>query len=268
MNDFFDKSFDLIVTYGGRVLLAIIVLIVGLWLIKRIVKIVSKRMEKREVDVSLRPFLRSIIGALLKIMLIISVATMIAIEMTSFVAVLAAAGLAVGLALQGSLANFAGGVLILLLKPFKVGDFIDTGTYSGTVREIQIFYTYITTTQNQEVIIPNAKLSNDAVTNYSANDSRRLDVTFRIGYDDDMDKTKDVLERIVKEESGFIEERGHSIFVEELADNSVNIHVRGWLKNGDDWPVFNSLKETVKKAFDIEGISIPLPQRDIRMIKE
>lgn len=225
-------------------------------------------MEKRDVDQSLRPFLRSIIGTGLKIMLIISVASMIGIQMTSFVAVLGAAALAVGLALQGSLANFAGGVLILLLKPFKVGDFIDTGSYSGTVREIQIFYTYITTIQNQEVVIPNGKLSNEAVTNFSYHDSRRFDMTFRIGYGDDIDKVKDVLEKIVRKESRFMKEPAHDIFVDGLADSSVNIHVRGWIKSENFWAVTNSMNERVKKAFDAEGISIPLPQRNVRMTKE
>src|SRR5690606_32354292 len=162
LNEYLEQIKGLILVYGGRVVLAILVLIIGLWIIKRIVKIVSKTMHKRDVDESLRPFLTSIIGALLKVMLVISVAGMVGVQVTSFIAVLGAAGLAVGLALQGSLSNFAGGVLILLLKPFKVGDFIDTGTHSGTVREIQIFYTYITTTQNQEIIIPNGDLSNNA----------------------------------------------------------------------------------------------------------
>ncbi len=265
---YFDQIKGLIVVYGGRVVLAIVVLLIGLWVIKRIVKVASKTMEKRDVDESLRPFLRSIISALLKIMLIISVAGMIGVQVTSFIAVLGAAGLAIGLALQGSLANFAGGVLILLLKPFKVGDFIDTGSHSGTVHEIQIFYTYITTTQNQEIIIPNGDLSNNAIKNYSYHDTRRMDMTFGIGYGDDIDKAKSILKGLVEEESKFLKEPAYDIFVEALADSSVNIHVRAWLKSSDFWGVVNNLNEKVKKAFDAQGISIPFPQRDIHMIKE
>lgn len=265
---YLDQIKGLVIAYGGRVLLAIIVLIVGLWIIKRIVKVASKAMHKRDVDESLRPFLRSIISAVLKIMLIISVAGMIGVQVTSFIAVLGAAGLAIGLALQGSLANFAGGVLILLLKPFKVGDFIDTGSHSGTVREIQIFYTYITTTQNQEIIIPNGDLSNNAVKNYSFHDTRRMDMVFGIGYGDDIDKAKSILKGLVDEESRFLKEPAYDIFVEALADSSVNIHVRAWLNSSDFWGVTNNLNEKVKKAFDAQGISIPFPQRDIHMIKE
>ncbi len=267
LEGYWDKISDVVLLYGGRVVLAIVVLIVGLWIINRLVKVITKRMEKRDVDPSLRPFLRSIINALLKIMLIISVMGMIGIQMTSFIAVLGAAGLAIGLALQGSLANFAGGVLILLLKPFKVGDFIDTGSYSGTVREIQIFYTYITTTQKQEVIIPNGNLSNNALTNYSYHDTRRMDMTVGIGYDDDIDKAKSLLEKIIQEDSRILKDPNYDIFVEGLGDNSVNIHVRAWIHSGDFWPVANGMNEVIKKTFDAEGVSFPFPQRDIHIIK-
>lgn len=267
LGEYWDKVSGLVVLYGGRVVLAILVLIVGLWLINRLLKVISKRMEVRDVDESLRPFLRSLISALLKIMLIISVMGMIGIQMTSFIAVLGAAGLAVGLALQGSLANFAGGVLILLLKPFKVGDFIDTGTYSGTVREIQIFYTYITTTSKQEVVIPNGSLSNNAITNYSYHDTRRLDMSFSIGYSEDIDKAKGILTDIMTKESLVLKDPEVNIFVEELSETSVKIHVRAWLKSSDYWDIYNDLNERVKKAFDAQGVSIPFPLRDIRILK-
>lgn len=262
-----DRFSGLIVEYSGRVLLAIIVLLVGLWVIKRIVKAVSKRMEKKEVDESLRPFLRSLIDALLKVMLFISVVSMLGVEMTSFVAVLGAAGLAIGLALQGSLANFAGGVLILLLKPFKVGDYIDTGSHQGTVREIQIFYTYITTFQNQEVIIPNGDLSNNAVKNYSYHDTRRLDMLFGIGYGDNMDKAKSLIEEIVKADNRVLDKPPYQIFIESLGDSSVNIKVRMWTKNEDYWNVWLEMSEKVKKTFDSNGVSIPFPQRDVHLYK-
>lgn len=267
-NEYFDNIIGLVVQYGAKLLLAILVLIIGLWIIKRIVRVVDKAMSKRNVDESLRPFLRSIIGALLKVMLIITVASMVGVEMTSFIAVLGAAGLAVGLALQGSLSNFAGGVLILMLKPFKVGDFIEANGHSGTIREIQIFYTYMTTVQNQEIVIPNGDLSNNAIKNYSYHDTRRLDMTFGIGYSDDIDKAKGILEHLVKADNRILPEPALTIFINELADSSVNIHVRAWAKSSDFWDIHNNFNEKVKKAFDAEGVSIPFPQRDVHLFQE
>lgn len=268
LKKYWDQASDLVIEYGATLVLAVVVLIVGLWLIKRIINTVRKAMDKRNVDPSLKPFLTSIIGALLKIMLVISVAGMVGVEMTSFVAVLGAAGLAVGLALQGSLSNFAGGVLILLLKPFKVGDFIEANGFSGTVREIQIFYTYLTTTQNQEVVIPNGDLSNNAVKNYSFHDTRRIDMTFGIGYEDDIDKAKGILRGIVESDSRILKDKGIDIFLEELADSSVNFHVRCWATNGDFWDIYNNMSEKVKKAFDADGVSIPFPQRDVHIYNQ
>lgn len=268
INKYWDQIVDLVVVYGASLLLAIITLIVGLWVVKRLVKVVEKTMNARNVDPSLKPFLLSIIGSLLKVMLIISVAGMVGVEMTSFVAVLGAAGLAVGLALQGSLSNFAGGVLILLLKPFKVGDFIEAGSHSGTVREIQIFYTYITTVQNQEIIVPNGDLSNNAIKNYSFHDTRRMDLTFGIGYTDDMDKAKGILRKLVEAEPNILREPAFDIFIEELADSSVNYRVRAWAKTSEFWPIVNNFPEKVKKAFDAEGIGIPFPQMDVHLFRE
>jgi small conductance mechanosensitive channel len=265
---YFAQFGDLIIAYGGTVLLAIIFLIVGLWIIKRIIRVVGKTMDKRGVDASLQPFLKSLIGALLKVMLIISVISMLGVEMTSFIAVLGAAGLAVGLALQGSLANFAGGVLILLLKPFKVGDFIDTGSHSGTVREIQIFYTYITTTTNQEIIVPNGDLSNNAVKNYSFHDTRRIDFTFGIGYDDNIDQAKEILMKLITAEEHVMKDPAPVVFIENLNDSSVDFRVRAWSKSSDYWGIVNSMSEKVKKSFDSAGVSIPFPQRDIHVYNE
>ncbi|MDZ7848208.1 MAG: mechanosensitive ion channel [Owenweeksia sp.] len=267
-NKYFDQIIDLVVIYGGKVLLAIVVLIIGLVLIKNLNKAVGKALDKRNVDPSLKPFLKSIVAALLKVMLFIAIASMLGVEMTSFIAVLGAAGLAIGLALQGSLSNFAGGVIILLLKPFKVGDFIDGAGHSGTVREIQVFYTYMTTPSNQEIVIPNGKLSNDSVKNYSFHDTRRIDMTFGIGYGDSIDKAKGILEGLVKEEDRFLAEPAYQIFIEALADSSVNFRLRAWAKNSDYWDVVNGLNEKVKKAFDAEGISIPFPQRDVHLFQE
>jgi small conductance mechanosensitive channel len=259
------KVYDLAIEYGITLLLALLVLVIGLSVIKYIIKGFRKTLDKRGVDSSLKPFLCSIAGALLKIMLVISVAGMVGIEMTSFVAVLGAAGLAVGLALQGSLSNFAGGVLILILKPFKVGDFIEANGFAGTVREIQIFYTYVTTGQGQEIVVPNASLSNNAVKNYSFHENRRLDMTFGIGYSDDIDQAKNILNDIISKDERVLKDPAHSIFIEALADSSVNFHVRGWTTNGDFWDVHNGLNEKVKKAFDAAKINIPFPQMDVHV---
>lgn len=265
INEYFDQISDLVILYGSKVLLAILVLIIGQMLIKRLNKFVGKALDRRSVDPSLKPFLRSVIGALLKVVLFISVASMLGIEMTSFIAILGAAGLAVGLALQGSLSNFAGGVLILLLKPFKVGDFIEGAGHSGTVREIQVFYTYLTTPANQEVVIPNGQLSNNSVKNYSYHDTRRVDMTFGIGYGDSIDKAKGILERLIKEDENILQDPAYDIFIEALADSSVNFHVRCWAKNENYWGIVNGFSEKVKKAFDAEGVSIPFPQRDVHV---
>lgn len=266
--EYLDTGIDLAIQYGGNIVLAIITLIVGLWIVKRVTHVFRKTLDKRGVDESLVPFLSSLINALLKVLVIISVAGMVGVEMTSFVAVLGAAGLAVGLALQGSLSNFAGGVLILILKPFKVGDFIEGAGTSGTVREIQIFYTYLTTPQGQEIIVPNGQLSNNSITNYSFNDTRRIDMTFGIGYGDDIDKAKEILHRLCAEEKRFIEEKGITIFVEALADSSVNIRVRGWSAISDYWDILGAFNEKVKKAFDQEGVGIPFPQMDLHLVED
>lgn len=265
INEYFEKISDLVIVYGTKVLLAIVVLIIGLALIKRLNKAIGKALDRRGVDPSLKPFLSSVIGALLKVMLFISVAGMLGIEMTSFIAILGAAGLAVGLALQGSLSNFAGGVLILLLKPFKVGDFIEGAGHAGTVREIQVFYTYMTTPSNQEIIIPNGQLSNNSVKNYSYHDTRRVDMTFGIGYGDSIDKAKGILEGLIKENDQILTDPAYDIFIQALADSSVNFNVRCWCKNENYWDIVNGFSEKVKKAFDAEGVSIPFPQQDVHI---
>ncbi len=267
ITDYFKDSPELFTTYALPILKALLVLFIGLWIIKRVVKIIDKNMKKREVDESLRPFLRSLIGAILKVLLVVSVASMVGIAMTSFVAIIGAAGLAIGLALQGSLSNFAGGVLILLLKPFKVGDFIEASGIAGTVREIQIFYTYITTPHNEEIIIPNGSLSNNSVKNYSFHDTRRLDLTFGIGYEDDIDAAKEILQKLIDADTRVLKDPSAVIFVGALADSSVNFSVRMWVNAGDYWPVNNDLHEKVKKAFDAAKISIPFPQTDVHLYK-
>jgi len=247
-------------------LLALITLIIGFWIISKVVKGMSKVLAVRTVEVTLQRFLANLTSVALKAMLIISVASMVGIETTSFVAVLGAAGLAIGLALQGSLSNFAGGVLILLFKPFKIGDVVDAQGYVGVIKEIQIFNTIITTLDNERVIIPNGILSNGPIKNVFAEPTRRVDMTFGIGYDDDVRGAKEVLRHLIISDDRLLEEEsGHEIYVSEHADSSVNLLVRVWCNSEDYWPVYFSMHESVKLAFDEKGITIPYPQRDVHM---
>jgi small conductance mechanosensitive channel len=262
------QLYNFALDFGPKLLGAVITLIIGLWIIKFIVKIANKGMKRANLDLSLQRFLSSFIGVILKILLFISVASMIGIATTSFIAILGAAGLAVGLALQGSLANFAGGVLILLFKPFKVGDFIDAQGYMGTVHSIQIFTTVLKTPDNKTIIIPNGPLSNGSLTNFSTEPQRRVDMSFGIGYDDDIAKAKEVLNRLVTEESRILKEPALQIVVGELGDSSVNFNVRVWCKAADYWGIYFDMQEKVKYAFDKEGISIPFPQRDIHLYQK
>tara|TARA_R110001599_G_scaffold349107_1_gene576959 strand:- start:86 stop:922 length:837 start_codon:yes stop_codon:yes gene_type:complete len=256
--------FEALLNYGPKVLLALVTLIIGLWIIKKLVSKTSVHFSTK-ADPSLASFMSSLVSVLLKLMLFIAVASMIGIQTTSFIAVLGAAGLAVGLALQGSLANFAGGVLILLFKPFKVGDWIEAQGHVGAVKHIQIFNTILTTGDNRIVVIPNGPLSNGSLVNINQEPTRRIDFSFGIGYGDDIDKTRTVLEGLVAAETRILKDPAHLIVVEALADSSVNFKVRVWVNTADYWGVHFAMIEAVKKTFDKEGISIPFPQRDVHM---
>ena len=260
-----DQAMGYLVDYGPNVLLALLTLVIGLWVIKMLGKGFEKGMDKASLEVSLKKFLHSLVSILLKILLVITVVSMLGVEMTSFIALIGAAGLAVGLALQGSLANFAGGVLILLFKPFKVGDFIDAQGYMGTVREIQVFNTILKTPDNKTIFIPNGNLSNGSLTNFSTEDKRRVDWVFGIGYSDDLKKTKDILNDLVKQESRILDDPEPMVVVSELGDSSVNFTVRVWVKSPDYWGVYFTMQEKVKLTFDAQGISIPFPQRDVHV---
>ncbi len=259
---------DFIWAYGPKLVGAIITLIVGLWVIKLIMKGVSKGFAKRDLDPSLTPFLKSLIGALLKVMLVISVMSMLGIAMTSFVAILGAAGLAVGMALSGTLQNFAGGVIILILKPIKVGDFIEAQGYTGVVHAIQIFNTILKTPDNKTVFIPNGGLSTGSLINYSTEETRRVDWTFGIGYGDDVEKARTILKGILEKESRLLPGKEIFIQVAELADSSVNLATRVWVKGDDYWGVYMETMETVYNEFNKEGINIPFPQMDVHVHKQ
>ena len=263
LSELTEKAISLVMTYTPKLLLAILTLVVGLWLVNRFVNLLDHRLGKK--DPTLNKFLCGLISAVLKVMLLISVASMIGIETTSFIAVVGAAGLAIGLALQGSLANFAGGVLILIFKPFRVGDTIEAEGYLGSVAEIQILYTVLNTFDNRRVVIPNGNLSNATLTNVSVYDKRRCDMTFGIGYDDDIDKAKKILQRLFEEDERSLTEPAPRICVGGLGDNSVDLMFRPWVGTDDLWPYYWDMQEKVKKAFDEEGISIPFPQRDVHL---
>jgi len=258
--------YTLIVRYGMKFVTAVLVLVVGLIVIRWITKALVRLMKKGNVNESLIPFLKSMSNILLKVMLVISVMGMVGIQMTSFIAVLGAAGLAVGLALQGTLQNFAGGVMILLFKPYEVGNFIEAQGFMGTVKEIQIFTTVLTTPDNRKVIIPNSPLATGSITNFSAMPTRRIDFSFGIGYSDDIDRAKDILLKMAqKDERVLKEENPPEVMVEALGDSSVNLKLRTWVKSEDYWSFFFDVTENVKKQYDAAGISIPFPQRDVHL---
>jgi len=256
---------DLAMIYGLKLLMALIVLIIGLWIIKGLMKMITRTMVKRDVDESLRGFLRSLLSVLLKIMLIISVAAMVGIEMTSFIAILGAAGLAVGLALSGTLQNFAGGVMILLFKPFKAGDFIEAQGYTGTVNKIQIFSTILKTPDNKTVIIPNGGLSTSSLINFSTEAQRRIDMTFGIGYGDDTEKAKKVIMSLIEADDRILKEPEPFVALAELADSSVNFVVRTWVNAADYWGVYFDMHNNVYHSFNKEGLNIPFPQMDVHL---
>ena len=256
---------ELVSQYGLQVLGAIVTLIIGLWVIGRLGKVFNKILNKSNVDDSLSSFLRSLFTIILRILLIVSIADMVGVETTSFIAVLGAAGLAIGMALSGTLQNFAGGVMILLFKPYKVGDFIDAQGYTGIVNEIQIFNTILKTPDNKTIIIPNGGLSSGSMTNYSTEEERRVDWTFGIGYGDDIDKAYAVLGKLISNDDRILKDPEPFMALSELADSSVNIVVRVWVKAPDYWDVFFKMNEEVYKTFDKEGLSIPFPQRDIHV---
>ncbi len=256
---------EMALSYGVQLLLAIVVYLAGNFIIKRVLNLVALALTKKEVEVTLHQFLLSILSTLLKAIQIIVFASMIGIQTASLIAVLGAAGLAVGLALQGSLANFAGGVLILLFRPFKNGDAIKAQGYIGSVEEIQIFNTILKTFDNQRIIIPNGLLSNGCVTNINVNGTRRVDMVFGISYDDDISQAKTLLRSLIEADERVLKDQSVDIWVGEHGDSSVNLFVRPWAKAEDYWGIYFDMMEKVKVEFDKAGLTIPYPQQDVHM---
>ncbi len=264
-NAIFNTLLEKVIFYGPKLIVAILTLVIGLWIINTLIKVVFKKLTKSNYDITLIKFLKSIFGIALKIMLWITVISMLGVKMTSFVAILGAAGLAVGFALQGSLANFAGGVLIMLFRPFKVGDFISAQGHMGTVHSIQIFNTILKTPDNKTVIIPNGSLANSDMTNFSTEQNRRVDLSFGIGYDDDFTKAKEIISSIIEKDERIFKDPAPFVMVGELADSSVNITVRVWAKGADYWGIHFDMIENIKSEFDKNDISIPYPQSDVHV---
>lgn len=265
----FELSQNAIFDHGYDLAVAIITLIVGLFFVKKISSFVSKQLKRSKIDPSLIPFLDSVSSILLKILLVITVLSTLGIEMTSLVAILGAAGLAVGMALSGTLQNFAGGVMILVFKPFKVGDYIDAQGYIGIVHEIQIFNTILTTLDNKTVIIPNGGLSTSSMVNYSTQEKRRVDWTFGVGYGDDIKLTKEILLRLSNEDSRIINDpEAPFVALSELGDSSVNFVLRCWVNSADYWGVYFDMNENVYNAFNDAGLNIPYPQMDVHIAKD
>lgn len=250
---------------GIALLQALAIFVIGRWVAKILISVLNKVMVKRQLDATLIGFITSLCYMALLAMVSIAAIGKLGVDTTSFAAIIAAAGLAIGFALQGSLGNFAAGVMLILFRPFKKGDFIEAAGVMGVVEDIAVFATTMKTGDNKKVIVPNSNLTGGNITNYSANDTRRVDMTFGIGYQDDIKKAKDVLRAIVEADDRVLKEPAVTIAVSELADSSVNFVCRPWVSTADYWGVYFDVHERVKLEFDKHGISIPYPQQDVHM---
>lgn len=251
--------------YGVRIIGALVIFIVGKWLAGLLTGVVKRLMKNANVDETLLTFLGNLAYALLLTFVVLAAISQLGVNTTSFIAVLGAAGLAIGLALQGSLSNLGAGVLLIIFKPFKIGDVVEAGGALGAVEELNIFTTQLKTPDNKVVIIPNSNIMGGNITNYSAKDTRRVDLVFGVGYSDDLKKVKEELVNILNEDERVLKDPAPVIAVSELADSSVNFVVRPWVRSADYWGVYFDLHETVKRRFDDQGISIPFPQRDVHV---
>ncbi|MEO1257958.1 MAG: mechanosensitive ion channel domain-containing protein [Bacteroidota bacterium] len=254
-----------VTSYAPSVIGAILTLIIGFWIIGMITKAAEKAMKRSGIDDTLRPFLKSIVSVGLKILLLLSVAGMFGIETTSFIAIFGALTLAIGMALQGSIGHFASGVLLLVFRPYKVGDLVTIGGETGTVEQIQVFNTVLATLDNKRVIVPNGVVTSNVITNISGQGEIGVELTFGIGYEDDIDKAREIILKVGKECPWILDDPAQGVVVGELADSSVNLNTRPFCKSEYYWDTLFYMQEHVKKAFDKEGISIPYPQMDVHM---
>ncbi len=257
-----------VIPWAINISLAALVYVVGRWISRLVVNIAEKLLKRAKTDPILVNFLRSILNALLLLVVVIAALDQLGVDTTSLIAVLGAAGLAVGLALKDSLQNFASGVMMIIFRPFKAGDYIEAGGTAGTVENITIFNTIFKTPDNCEVIVPNSAIYSGNIKNYSAKKIRRVDMVFGIGYNDDIREAREIIQSVLESDDRILEDPEPLIAVGELADSSVNFNVRPWVESGDYWPVKFDLTERIKLAFDESGISIPFPQRDVHLVKE
>ena len=265
MEEFLSQGKEILAIYGIRVIAALAIFIIGRWVSKGIRNLLRRIMTRGKVDKTLISFVCNLSYVVLLVFVIIAALSKLGIETTSVIAILGAASLAIGLALRGSLSNFAAGVLMIIFRPFKVGDYIEAGGTSGTVEEIQIFTTQLKTADNKTVIVPNDKIFGDKIVNYTTKGTRRVDMTFGIGYDDDIDKARSVILEIINGDGRMLKDQAPVVAVSELADSTVNFTVRAWTKSGDYWGFLWDTTEAVKKRFDAEGIGIPYPQQDVHL---
>jgi len=259
---------EIFVLFGINIIAAILIFVIGRWIAKLIRKILEKFMKRKEVDVTVVSFTCNIVYVILLIFVILGAISKVGVQTASLIAVLGAAGLAVGLALQGSLANFAAGILLIIFRPIKVDDFVEASGVTGVVERVEIFTTQLRTPDNKTVIIPNAQLTANNITNYTAKGTRRVDLVIGVGYSDDIDKVRSLIEDELKKDNRILTDPAPTILVLELADSSVNFGVRPWTKADDYWGVYFDLTENLKKRFDAEGVSIPFPQRDVHVFQE
>ena len=263
-----DKGVDLGIDLGIKVATALAIFLVGKFVVRLVVGAIAKIMQKQEVDKTLETFICNLVRTALMIVVVIAAIGAIGIQTTSFIAIFGAAGLAVGLALQGSLSNFASGVLIVLFRPYRVGDWVEAAGISGSVEQVQILTTILKTGDNKQIIVPNSQIMDSIITNYSANDTRRVDMVVGVSYGDDLDKVRKTLEDLLANEDRILPEPAPTIAVSALADSSVNFVVRPWVKTSDYWGVMFDMTEAIKKRFDKEGISFPFPQQDVHLYNE
>ncbi|MBW1889885.1 MAG: mechanosensitive ion channel [Deltaproteobacteria bacterium] len=262
---YMDKILEMVSLYGVNIITALAIFIVGRWVAKALRNLTRKMMGEKGIDPIIIGFTCNMAYIALLAFIIIAALGQLGIQTTSFIAILGAAGLAIGLALQGSLSNFAAGFLMVIFRPFNVGDYIEGAGVAGSVEEIQLFTTTLLTPDNKTVIIPNAKLTSDNIINWTVTGTRRVDMVFGIGYDDDIDKARQIMEDILAKDERILKDKATQIAVVELADSSVNFVVRPWVNAGDYWGVYMDAMENIKKAFDKQGISIPYPQQDVHL---
>lgn len=263
--EFFNTLLTYCVSYGGKLILALVIILVGFKVTNVIVRKVKEGKRFQKLDSTAASFLASFISIAVKTVLVITAIAIMGVPMASVVTILATCGAAIGLALQGSLSNFAGGIMLMVFRPFRVEDYIETQGVSGTVRSITIFYTVLTTVDNKDVTLPNGSLMNAAITNYSANEYRRVDLAFNVAYDSDIDRVRDVLASICKVHPMVLDTPETAVLVSKQGENGLEFTVRAWCKKEDYWSVYFDLTEAVKKAFDKTGIDIPYQQVDIHI---